>query len=172
MTTAWEKKVSSGKGKQRVYSESDCEEMTFIFLFYPTVSLVEIARQYNVLRKNKDGSPNPSDPNNSYVREIVHKFLRRHKSKMWFHLDSIEAEKDRTTPFREVLADRIVAFFPDTERYKELVKIAMEFKLKRLKYDRSRSFEVNFIRNADLTQTIEQLEMCNEGLSDHDVLNM
>jgi len=162
----WEKKAAMGKGTQRTYSDSSCEEMAFIFLYFEKVSLVEIARQYKVLKKDS------FEPNNSYARELIHKFLHRHKSRAWFHVDGAEADCDNVTPSREALADKIVSFFPDLKRYRELMAIALQFDVDSIKHERRILIEKSCIYNDDLAQSLEKLGRCNTDLSDDDILNM
>jgi hypothetical protein len=154
------------KGYQRSYSDSDCEEMAFIFLYFKKISLVEIARQYKVFKKGT------TQPNNSYARELVHKFLKRHKSKSWIVVDSCEADEDHTTPSREALADKIVSFFPDLVRYKELMVVALEFESKSIEQEILRNIEMNAILKAKLGRCLEDIRLCKGKLNDNDIVNM
>lgn len=160
------KKVTFRKGTQRSYSDSDCEEMAFIFLYFKSSSLVEIARQYSIFKKAT------SEPNNSYARELIHKFLRRHKSQAWINVDSLEAENDHTTPSRDALSDKIVSFFPDLVRYKDLLVIALKFEEKDIENKILKNIERNTILKDKLARCLEDIRICEGELSDKDIVNM
>jgi hypothetical protein len=139
--------------------------MAFVFLYDTAMSLVSIAREYGVL----DGS---GKPNNSYARQLIHKYLRKHSSRAWFQVDGIEAENDKTTPSRESLSDMIVAFFPDTETYRKLLINTLKFKINTIKYDRRQQLSRDFAHNEDLMEVLRLLDRCSNTASEEELLKM
>ncbi len=139
----------------RSYDEDTSKIMSYIYLHHTEVSVKDLAVSYGILnRKNQ--------PNHSYARQLIHRFLKKRNNRLWVTVDGESAKREENSPSRAYLSISRNKFFPDLEEREDLRTIALVFLQKHLINKRNKTFDSLYINNKQMHSVKEQLSHCDK----------